>query len=287
MATTVTIENGQPVIRVELIGSGPMGPRGPQGEKGDTGETGSRGPQGDTGAQGPAGPGVPAGGSAGQILKKKSAEDYDAEWADESGGGGAEIFWAEYGTTTYSEIGAALTAGKLVMCEYGGIYYSYHYRMIDTRYFTSEGGYWLTVTSGNVWSQGQELPPSAATATPLMDGTAAVGSSGKFAREDHVHPSDTGKADKVSVVSVADAGAVTQALDANKIFDFTGALTSLTITLNAAAAPAQYHFCFQSGSTAPTLTLPNTVVMPSGFQVEANKHYEIDILDGYGVAQSW
>ena len=105
----------------------------------------------------------------------------------------AEVFWATYGTTTYSEIGAALTAGKLVVCEYSGIYYSYHYRIIDTRYFSSEEGYWLTVTSGNVWSQGQKAPPSAATATPLMDGTAAVGSSSKYSLEDHVHPSDTSK----------------------------------------------------------------------------------------------
>jgi hypothetical protein len=34
---------------------------------------------------------------------------------------------------------------------------------------------------------------AAATSAPLMDGTAAVGSSAKYAREDHVHPSDTGK----------------------------------------------------------------------------------------------
>lgn len=36
------------------------------------------------------------------------------------------------------------------------------------------------------------------TAVPLMDGTAAVGSSSKFAREDHVHPSDSTKVDKVA-----------------------------------------------------------------------------------------
>lgn len=35
--------------------------------------------------------------------------------------------------------------------------------------------------------------PSAATATPLADGTAAIGSSAKYAREDHRHPSDTTK----------------------------------------------------------------------------------------------
>lgn len=35
--------------------------------------------------------------------------------------------------------------------------------------------------------------PSAATANPLMDGTAAVGSSAKYAKEDHVHPTDTSR----------------------------------------------------------------------------------------------
>ena len=35
--------------------------------------------------------------------------------------------------------------------------------------------------------------PSASTITPLMDGTAAIGSSSKYAKEDHVHPSDTSR----------------------------------------------------------------------------------------------
>ena len=39
--------------------------------------------------------------------------------------------------------------------------------------------------------------PVAATADPIMDGTAAVGSSTKYAKEDHVHPSDTSKQDKI------------------------------------------------------------------------------------------
>ena len=37
-----------------------------------------------------------------------------------------------------------------------------------------------------------------ASATPQMDGTGAVGSSAKYAREDHMHPSDSTKVDKVS-----------------------------------------------------------------------------------------
>ena len=37
--------------------------------------------------------------------------------------------------------------------------------------------------------------PDFATATPLMDGVGAVGTTSKIAREDHVHPANTGKAD--------------------------------------------------------------------------------------------
>ena len=91
-------------------------------------------------------------------------------------------------------------------------------------------------------------------------------------------------------VTVSTAGAVTQALDAGTIYHFTGALTSLTLTLNAAASwqVPQYHFDFESGSTAPTVTLPGTVTMQGGtFTPEANKRYEVDILNGYGVSMAW
>lgn len=47
---------------------------------------------------------------------------------------------------------------------------------------------------------GPQVDP--ATVAPLMDGTAAVGSSAKYAREDHVHPHDTGlSAGRVNVIS--------------------------------------------------------------------------------------
>jgi len=97
------------------------------------------------------------------------------------------------------------------------------------------------------------------------------------------------KADQLTEVTISTAGAVTQALDAGKLYHFTGALTALTVTLNAAASGklTHYHFDFDSGSTAPTFSLPQTVTMPSGFSVEASKHYEIDILNNYGAVMSW
>lgn len=89
--------------------TGATGPQGPEGPKGDTGATGPRGPEGPAGPQGPEGPqgpigetgpkgdpgpagqGVPAGGTAGQVLTKKSGTDYDTEWVNQSGGSSGYI----------------------------------------------------------------------------------------------------------------------------------------------------------------------------------------------------
>ena len=61
-------------------GQGPVGPTGP---------TGATGPAGATGPQGDPGQGVPVGGTAGQVLAKATATDYDTEWTDAAAGGGA------------------------------------------------------------------------------------------------------------------------------------------------------------------------------------------------------
>lgn len=70
---------------------GDTGDTGPQGPQGEVGPEGPQGPEGPTGPQGPAGEGVSAGGTTGQVLAKASATDYDTEWVDQSGGGGAEL----------------------------------------------------------------------------------------------------------------------------------------------------------------------------------------------------
>lgn len=55
--------------------------------------------------------------------------------------------------------------------------------------------YWHDGTGIRIWtgaaSSGSSVDP--ATATPLMDGTGAVGTSAKYAREDHRHPTDTSR----------------------------------------------------------------------------------------------
>lgn len=147
------------------------------------------------------------------------------------------------------------------------------------------------------------------TSNPAALGTASPGSSANYARGDHVHamptaaqvgalpsstsipstPADIGAAPAVTEVTVSTAGAVTQALDAGKIYHFTGAVSSLSLTLNAAASGqlAQYHFDFESGSTAATVTLTGVTWPDGSFTPEASKRYEVDILNGYAVVMAW
>ena len=66
---------------------------------------------------------------------------------------------------------------------------------------TSEGVTDLTLPS-DVVRDSAYTHINAATANPLMDGTAAVGVSTKYAREDHVHPSDTSREDIANKTTV-------------------------------------------------------------------------------------
>lgn len=158
--------------------------------------------------------------------------------------------------------------------------------------------------------------PSASSSTPQALGTAAAGSSTDYSRADHVHAMPTARnvgaipePDSPAVgsapvwdgllwsakvldtaeVTVSTAGAVTQALDPGKMYHFSGALTSLTLTFNTPATGqlAQYHFDFTEGSTAFDPTLPNGVVLPDSHTWEADTRYEVDILNGYAVVVGW
>lgn len=211
----------------------------------------------------------------------------------------SELFVATYGVTTYAQVQTALNEGKIPVCYYGmadEYFFIYSGTKNNRHQFTNyDAGTLqkLMLMYNDTWTDSSKDIPSPSSTAPAALGTASAGSATTYARGDHVHPmpsaSDVGAAPAITEVTVATDGAVTQALDAGKLYHFTGTLTALTITLNAAASGqiAQYHFDFDSGSTAPTLTLPNTVTMPDGFTVEANTHYEIDILNGYGVVSAW
>ena len=89
-ATGATGPQGPEGPKGDTGATGPQGPAGPEGPQGPIGEQGPQGPEGPAGPKGDpgvAGAGVPIGGTAGQVLTKKSGTDYDTEWKDPAGGG--------------------------------------------------------------------------------------------------------------------------------------------------------------------------------------------------------
>jgi len=65
--------------------TGPTGPTGPTGTQGIQGIQGTTGATGPTGATGATGAGVAMGGTAGQVLSKVDATDYNTQWVDQTG----------------------------------------------------------------------------------------------------------------------------------------------------------------------------------------------------------
>lgn len=48
-----------------------------------------------------------------------------------------------------------------------------------------------------------------------------------------------------------------------------------------------YHFIFESGDTATSLTLPETVIIPEDFDVATESYVEVSIINNLMVSQSW
>ena len=80
------------------------------------------------------------------------------------------------------------------------------------------------------------------------------------------------------------------ALAPGVLYDFTQAdASALTFTFETPAAgkAAAYHVMFKSGSTAATVNLPDGVRTPDGYVIEANRVYELSILQNMLAYQSW
>ena len=135
---------------------------------------------------------------------------------------------------TYSGPAAAAYAGKVVS---GGVI---QFAVDPTAIWTD--GY--NQPPNSITSAGLIIAPStgntpitsayAATATPIMDGTAAVGVSLYYARQDHVHPSDTSRAalagSSSQVFNVAPATTATEAVPLGQLSN--GSLTVLNTAHN-------------------------------------------------------
>ena len=97
------------------------------------------------------------------------------------------------------------------------------------------------------------------------------------------HQDISGKADKVAVVDHGTSD-TTFALTAN-VFHKWGVVSSLTLTLASGAAGylSEYMFEFQSGSTATSLSLPSTVTWVETPTIEANKTYQVSIVNDIAI----
>lgn len=123
----------------------------------------------------------------------------------------------------------------------------------------------------------------------LMDATTATATADKI-----MSPYTAMTADGILTTGLATAAGSTMTiqqmtsadtsvtLENNKFYIFP-TMSTLSVTVT---ATGMYAFRFTSGSTATTLTV-NGAVMPDSFATEANKVYEVNIYEGYGVATSW
>lgn len=80
--------------------------------------------------------------------------------------------------------------------------------------------------------------PGPSTVTPLMDGTAAIGSSGLFARADHVHPTDTTRAPILGVTDGSNAPAGQVGEFVSQTFPATGVASNTVWNIGYLSLPA-------------------------------------------------
>lgn len=110
---------------------------------------------------------------------------------------------------------------------------------------------------------------------PTEGSTNAVSSGGVYMALQNIEPSETVNVSGTTPTITAES---------NTRY-ICGEVTSLSFT------PSATGICsvvFTSGSTVTVLTLPQTVMMPEWFEVEANHTYEISIADGvYGAVMVW
>lgn len=174
---------------------GPIGPTGPQGPQGNTGPTGATGPIGPEGPEGPQGPIGPTGadstvpgpqgpegpiGPAGPQGVKGDTGDTgppgpvpEAPSDGKAYGRGSSVW-----TATVKLAGDTMTGPLVLSADPTNVLGAATKQYVD----------------------GKVIAP--ATVAPVMDGAAAVGVAVKYAREDHVHPTDTSRA-AASAIPVA------------------------------------------------------------------------------------
>lgn len=78
-------------------------------------------------------------------------------------------------------------------------------------------------------------------------------------------------------------------LEPNKLYVFPeiGELDITLADITDTAVANEFHFIFQSGETATTFSIPDTIKVPDGLTIDANKIYEVSIMEDCLTYQSW
>lgn len=242
---------------------------------------------GATGAQGPAGQGVPTGGTAGQFLTKIDGTNYNTDWTT--------VNFSQYLTTsaaaaTYQPLSgmssylttstASTTYAPLASPTFTGT--------VTIPAGASISGYLTTSSASSTYAPlasptftGVPAAPTAAAntnttqvattafvlgqgnstaATIAMNGTQAAGTSNLYARADHIHPSDTTKANLASPTFTGTPAAPTAVADTNTTQIATTAFVIGQSYLKSATASSTY-----APIASPTFT--GTVTIPAGASI--------------------
>jgi hypothetical protein len=128
--------------------------------------------------------------------------------------------------------------------------------------------------------------PVASTTTPLMNGTAAVGTGTTWARSDHVHPTDTSRYSATNPSGFQTAAQVTASL-ANFLplagGDLTGPLTldpapaqALTISMDTSANQTNLNFVDPSFNQRGAVTYDHTLQQFIFFNLPASSNIQLD-----------
>lgn len=92
-------------------------------------------------------------------------------------------------------------------------------------------------------------------------------------------------------IPIVEVSGTSVALTANQFTILTTEQTStLTVTLNAVEDDTvynEYMMQFTTGSTAPTVSFPSSVVWVETPTIEANATYQVSIVDNKGIIHSW
>lgn len=237
---------------------GPQGPKGdtgetgPQGPKGDTGEAG---PKGDTGDTGPAGPKGDTGATGPQGPKGDAGEQGPKGDTGATGPQGPKGDTGETGAT--GPQGPTGPTGKT----------AYQYA-VEGGYTGTEAQFAAKLAAEYQTVLTFDQTPTAASSNPVTSGGVKTALDGKEA---------------VTEIVTKTAADTSCTLEENKFYVWPE-MASLTITCPATGGP--YAFRFTSGNTATTLTMTG-ITMPDDFTVEADKVYEVNVYEGYGLAVSW